>query len=394
MKLIPSILASLLLSSMIGLPAFASPKPISVELDQHKLTLNSNSLPVNDHGTILLPLRTIFENLGLTIKWDVKTGSITGTKEGLVIKLKVGSKQATVNGNVRSLTSAPKVINNVTYVPLRFVGEATGSSVTWNAKSSTVVINSKQQAVDPQEITAFFEKYVEYSNKENYDGIMSLIDPKSPLAQAGPMIKSQMDTYDFTLSVDQLDIIDLKPNEAAIHTIETSHKVKGPFKLDDKSEYVYGLTRTDSDKNWKISSIQIKGVQYIVPDEMLKAAVTVPKAEEDAILAVIQAQVKSFNEENVNDMLSTADSTSPLFEQSKKAYNDIFSTYDLFSAIESTKIINYNENEAAVYTVQTTKKIKGPAFQDNRTVGVTMMKKTKEGKWVTTETYIIKTEKL
>ncbi|MDQ0192127.1 copper amine oxidase N-terminal domain-containing protein [Paenibacillus wynnii] len=392
MKLIPSLLASLLLSSMIGLPAFASEKPISVQLDQKKL--NSSSAPVNDHGTILLPLRTIFESLGLTIEWDVKTGSITGTKEGLVIKLKVGSKQATVNGNLKLLTSAPKVINNVTYVPLRFVGEATGSSVKWDAKNSTVVIESKQQAGDPKEIAAFFEKYVEYYNKESFDELMGLIDPKSPLAQVGPELKSQMDTYDSTLSVDQLDIIDLKSNEAAVHTIETTHMIKGPFKLDDQSEYVYGLTRTGNDKEWTISSIQIKGRRYIVPDEMLKATVTVPKAEEDAILAVFQAQIKSVNEENLNDLLATLDSTSPLFEQAKKAYSEIFSTYDLLSAIESTKIINYNENEAAVYSVQTAKKIKGPDFQDNRTVGVTMMKKTKEGKWVQGESYIIKVELL
>ncbi|WP_052087954.1 copper amine oxidase N-terminal domain-containing protein [Paenibacillus wynnii] len=392
MKLIPSLLASLLLSSMIGLPAFAAEKPISVQLDQKKL--NSSSAPVNDHGTILLPLRTIFENLGLKIEWDVKTGSITGTKEGLVVKLKVGSKQATVNGNVKLLTSAPKVINNVTYVPLRFVGEATGSSVKWDAKNSTVVIESKQPAGDPKEIAAFFEKYVDYYNKESLDELMSLIDPNSPMAQGGPVLKSQMELYDLAYSIDQLDIVDLKPNEAAIHTIESTHKISGPFSLDSKTDCVYTLTKQEGSKDWKISNLKVNDIQYIVPDEMLKATVTVPKAEEDAILAVLQTQIKSLNEENLNGMLSTLDSTSPLFEQTKKAFNNTFSTYDLLITMESSKIINYSENEAVVYTIQTAKKIKGPDFPDNRSVEVIILKKTKEGKWLVEADIVIKTDKL
>lgn len=392
MKLIPSLLATLLLSSAIGLPAFASEKPITVQLDQKKL--NSSSAPINDHGTILLPLRTIFENLGLTILWDVKTGSITGTRDGLIIKLKVGNKQASVNGVIKQLTSAPKVINNVTYVPLRFVGEATGSSVKWDAKNSTVFINSKQQAVDPKEIAAFFDKYIDYTNKENYDGLMALIDPKSPLAQMGSVIKSQMDTYDLTLSLDQLDIVDLKANEAAIHTIETTHKISGPFMLDVTTELVYALTKLEGSKDWRISNVEVRGMQYILPEEMLKATVSIPKAEEDAISAVLQAYIKSSNEENLSGVLATLDSTSPQFDMNKQVHTQIFNTYDLLFEIESSKIIHYNENEAAIYTVQTSKKIKGPEFQDNRSQMVTLMKKTKEGKWVMVETLLIKADKL
>ena len=394
MKLIPSVLASLLLSSAIGLPAFAADKTITIQLDQQKLNLSSTSSPINDHGTILLPMRSIFEKLGLKVEWNPATGAITGTKENLIIKLQVGSTQASVNGIIKKLTSAPRVMNNVTYVPLRFVGEATGSDIKWDAPSSTVIINSKQQTVDPKEITAFFEKYAEYSNKENYDGFMSLIDPKSPLAQMGPSIKDQMDTYDVVTTVDQVEIINLKSTEAAIHTTETTHNIKGPFRLDDKTDYVYALTRLEGSKDWKISNVQISGIQYILPEELLKAVVTVPKTEEDAINAVLQANITSSNDENINGVLATLDSTSPQFEQNKQLYGQIFKTYDLQYTLESTKIINYTENEAAVYSVQTTKKLKGPDFQDNRSVLVTTLKKSKDGKWMLEESYLIKSDKL
>ncbi|MCG7409562.1 ankyrin repeat domain-containing protein [Paenibacillus sp. ACRRX] len=39
------------------------------------------------------------------------------------------------------LTIAPEVINSNTYIPLRFVGETTGATVSWNASQNKVVIN-------------------------------------------------------------------------------------------------------------------------------------------------------------------------------------------------------------------------------------------------------------
>lgn len=393
MKVIPSLLATVVLSSILSLPAFAAeqPKSITVLIDQQKLALN-NIAPINDQGSIIVPLRAIFEKLGLEVTWDAKTGSITGSKQGLVVKLQVGSKKASINGTVKPLTAAPKVINNVTYVPLRFVGEATGNEVSWDAKQQAVIINKNKADLDPSEITAFFDNYVTYSNKENYEGIMSLIAPQSPFAGIGPQLKEQMEEFGLTTSIEELDIIDLQANEATVHTVETTHKIKGPFKLDDKAEYVYSLIKDKNSKKWNINNIQITAVQYTLPEETLAANISVPKADEDGILAVLQANLKHSNEENLEGILSTIDETSPLFEQNKQIYSQIFQMYDFLFTIESSKIINYTENEAAVYVVQTTKKLKGPTFQDNRTTSVTILRKNAEGKWKLEITYPIKSE--
>lgn len=395
MKLIPTLLSTLVLSSMISLPAFAAeqPKSITVLIDQQKLALN-NIAPINDQGSIIVPLRAIFEKLGLEVTWDAKTGSITGSKQGLVINLQVGSKRASINGTVKQLTAAPKVINNVTYVPLRFVGEATGNEVSWDAKQYAVIINKNKAEVDPSEITTFFDTYVTYSNKENYEGFMSLIAAQSPLAQIGPQVKELMGQFDLTTSIEELDIIDLQSSEATVHTVETTQKVTGPFMLDYKSENIYSLIKEKNSQKWTINDIQVTAMQYILPEEKLSANISVPKADEDGILAVLQANIKNSNEENLDGVLSTIDETSPLFEQNKQVYSQIFQTYDFLFTIESSKIINYTENEAAVYMVQTTKKLKGPDFQDNRTSTVTMLKKTTDGKWKLEETYLIKSDKL
>ncbi|WP_379147006.1 stalk domain-containing protein [Paenibacillus sp. sgz500992] len=393
MKLVPSLLAALVLSGSISLSAAAATKPITVLVDQQKLNLTTTA-PIQEGNSVLIPMRPIFEKLGMKLVWDAKSNTITATKEGLSIKLQTGSKKATINGTVKQLASAPKIIDKVTYVPLRFVSEATGNSVEWKAASRTVAITSKENTADVKGISALFDKYVTYSNTENYDGFMNLIDPESPLAGIGPGIKEQYEIFDAKTTVLQMEIIDSKGNEATVHTIETSEKVNGPFMLDSQAEYVYSLTRKAGGSAWQISGIQIAALQYILPADVLEAKVNVPKTDEDQIKAVVQANVDYSNKEDLDGALSTIDETSPAYEQSKELYMQMFKAYDLAITLDSSKIIDYTGDTAAVYTVQTSKKVKGPEFQDSRAVSVNILKKSADGKWKLTQTYILTTTAL
>ncbi|AIQ39685.1 copper amine oxidase N-terminal domain-containing protein [Paenibacillus sp. FSL R7-0297] len=394
MKLIPGFLAVLALSGAVSLSAAAAEQPITVLIDQQKLNLSSSS-PVKDNDSILVPMRPIFEKLGLELAWDAKTSTVTASKEGLSIKLQIGSKKASVNGTVKSLVSAPRMINNVTYVPLRFVSEATGNQVTWDAKANTVAITSAvDTAASTKEISALFDKYADYLNKENAKGFVSLIDPQSPLTAIGPQLEEQMAKYDTKTTIEQLNIIDVQKSEATVQTIETSKKLGGDFMLNSKAEYIYSLTRSTASTQWQISNLQIKAIEYSLPEGTLEAAVSVPKADEDLINAVVQANFDYTNKENLDGLLSTIDETSPAYAQTKQAYAQMFQVYDLDSAIESSKIIDYTADEASVYLVQTTKKLSGPALPDSRSTTVTTLKKSADGKWKLSQSYMLKTEPL
>ncbi|WNS41040.1 copper amine oxidase N-terminal domain-containing protein [Paenibacillus sp. MMS20-IR301] len=392
MKLIPGFLAVLALSGAVSLSAAAADKPITVTVNQQTLNLSSSS-PVKDNDTILVPMRPIFEKLGLALAWDAKTSTVTASKEGLSIKLQIGSKKASVNGTVKQLSAAPRMINNVTYVPLRFVSEATGNEVSWDAKANTVAITSAaDSSTAAKEIAALFDKYAEYSNSENIKGFMSLIDPKSPLAAIGPQLEEQNAKYDTKNTIEQLNIIDLQKDEATVQTVENSEKLGGAFILNSKAEYIYSLTKSST--GWLISNLQIKAIQYSLPAGTLEAKVTVPQADEDQINAVIQANVDYTNKENIDGILSTIDEASPAYAQTRQIYTQVFQAYDLESAIESSKIIDYTADEASVYMVQTTKRLSGPALADTRSTTVTTVKKAADGKWKLVQSYIIKTEPL
>lgn len=96
--------------------------------------------PVNRNGSVLVPLRGIFEALGATVKWEASTQTITATKEGITIVLTIGSNTAYVNGKAVVLGAAAQLINGSTMVPIRFISEALGAIVEWDKTLQSVII--------------------------------------------------------------------------------------------------------------------------------------------------------------------------------------------------------------------------------------------------------------
>ncbi|WP_162551171.1 copper amine oxidase N-terminal domain-containing protein [Paenibacillus tepidiphilus] len=390
MRILPAFIASLILSVTLVAPASAADKPITVQIDQKKIDLKGNH-PVQQNNTILVPLRPLFEGLGLKIGWNPKTGQITGTKEGFSIQLQIGKNTAVVNGQTKKLIVAPQLIRGAVYVPLRFVSEAAGVEVGWNPKASLISVTSKP-AADTAGIAELFERYVTVSNQEDAAGFMALLDPSSPLAAAEESIKAQMELYDLSVSVDQLDIVSADQKEAVVRTVETSRRVGGLFMPDSTSEYIYSLVNTDA--GWKISGVQINAAQYSVPQNVLSATPAVPKEAESAILAELELNYKYSNEENIDGLLADLTAGTAEYEQAKQLYSQIFQTYDLSYTLESAKIIDYTDSQAAVYVIQTTKKLKGPEFKNNRAASVMMLVKGEDGSWQLGPTYLISSEEL
>jgi hypothetical protein len=106
--------------------------------------------PVNENGRVMVPMRAIFEALGAEIQWNGATNTVTATKDATAILLTLGKQTATVNGETVSLAAPAKLINERTFVPLRFVAEALGSEVNWDAGTKLVSIAS---APTPQATT-------------------------------------------------------------------------------------------------------------------------------------------------------------------------------------------------------------------------------------------------
>lgn len=129
------------LAAMFALILFVSPQTARADV---RIVVNGQSVqfdqpPITRGGRVFVPLRGVFERLGASVVYD--NGTINATGAGHQVQVRIGSTQATVDGQSRTLDQAPFLIGARTLVPLRFVSEALGASVQWNDNSQTVTIN-------------------------------------------------------------------------------------------------------------------------------------------------------------------------------------------------------------------------------------------------------------
>ncbi|MFE6074194.1 copper amine oxidase N-terminal domain-containing protein [Paenibacillus sp. NPDC057886] len=77
--------------------------------------------PVQYQGSNLLPLRDIADALDATFTYDPNSATIGLTKDKFKVTLTLGSKTVFYNGKSVSLSTAPKVINGITYIPVQSI---------------------------------------------------------------------------------------------------------------------------------------------------------------------------------------------------------------------------------------------------------------------------------
>ena len=92
----------------------------------------------------MVPMRKIFELLGLSVEWDGENKIVTGKKDNLLIQLQIDNNIATkeLNGTKTQikLDTPPMIIENRTMVPLRFIAESLDKQVGWDKDARTAVI--------------------------------------------------------------------------------------------------------------------------------------------------------------------------------------------------------------------------------------------------------------
>lgn len=96
--------------------------------------------PIIRNDRTMLPIRFVAENLGATVDWDSELQKVTITKNELDIEIYIDKPFALVNGNAVELDSPAFIENSRTYLPLRFVAENLGATVTWNEETQKVII--------------------------------------------------------------------------------------------------------------------------------------------------------------------------------------------------------------------------------------------------------------
>ena len=106
--------------------------------------------PIVVDGRTLLPLRALLTNLGVTndnehIIWNGAEQSVTVIKDSTKIYLAVGTTNAKINDAAATIDVAPINYKSRVYIPARFVAEAFGMNVAWDAGTKSVLITSQTE---------------------------------------------------------------------------------------------------------------------------------------------------------------------------------------------------------------------------------------------------------
>jgi alpha-tubulin suppressor-like RCC1 family protein len=114
--------------------------PILVKLNGQGLYFDQPPIFIN--GRTMVPLRKIFESMGIAVTWDASTSTVTASKGNISAELSIDHQTAKVNGQSQQLDSAPVIVNGRTLVPVRFVAETFGAKVDWDQETKTVSIST------------------------------------------------------------------------------------------------------------------------------------------------------------------------------------------------------------------------------------------------------------
>jgi hypothetical protein len=91
-------------------------------------------------GRTFVPIRFIAETFGSTVTWIPATRSITIILGTTTIGLQIGNKTAVIKGKIIVLDAAPYIKNSRTMVPLRVITESFGGDVAWDPINHIITI--------------------------------------------------------------------------------------------------------------------------------------------------------------------------------------------------------------------------------------------------------------
>ena len=90
--------------------------------------------------TILVPLRSMFEQMGGTVSYNASTKTVDVSKPGADVQVTVGKPEVVINGESRPLDVPPEIYKGSLVVPLRVISEGMGAYVQWVADKRLVVV--------------------------------------------------------------------------------------------------------------------------------------------------------------------------------------------------------------------------------------------------------------
>ena len=129
-------LTTLIAASAMSVSAFAA--DVTVLLNGREIESDVPAQIIDNRA--MIPMRAIFEAMDANVSFDAEEKKVTAVKDDITVEMSIDKKNLYVNGNVTYTDAAPIISDSRTLAPTRFVSEAFGYYVIWDADTKTVKI--------------------------------------------------------------------------------------------------------------------------------------------------------------------------------------------------------------------------------------------------------------
>ncbi|MCJ7821811.1 MAG: copper amine oxidase N-terminal domain-containing protein [Armatimonadetes bacterium] len=109
--------------------------------------LAADVAPTLVRGRMHTGFRALFTAAGARIEWLPEQRIARCVTDSLVVEVPIGSRIATVNGRHVDMGAVATIENGRTVVPVRFFAQATGSRVSWDARTRVASVQTPSRAV-------------------------------------------------------------------------------------------------------------------------------------------------------------------------------------------------------------------------------------------------------
>jgi hypothetical protein len=168
------ILCILVLSLLIPASNVSAASKITVVLDGDSVKFDAQPF-IDSSSRTMVPIRMISQEMGALVDWNSNTKVVTIKQDKKTILLKIGESKATVNGKTIKLDTKAIAKNGRTFVPLRFVSEALGASVSWDGRYRIVYINTKERLEAKNDLERMIRSLDSFTGTTHYDELFGYI---------------------------------------------------------------------------------------------------------------------------------------------------------------------------------------------------------------------------
>jgi hypothetical protein len=152
--------------SVIMLMAFTTTSfaqlPLRVVVNGNRVNFPDAEPFIDDNGRTQVPVRFVSEALGAEVGWEGSTKTVTISQGDKEIKIVIGKKDYTINGEKSLMDTEALLKEDRTFVPIRFVSEGLGARVDWDPAVRTVYIDTREKGDSKDDIPkdgSIIEKY-------------------------------------------------------------------------------------------------------------------------------------------------------------------------------------------------------------------------------------------